>query len=77
MDDIHDEFAGIPVDKVSGHTAFIYQHFYTLVLVKALGLDQNTATLNETCIQINQINNHAISDHTTIMKNYFSLEVGE
>ena len=66
----------ILLNKVKGDAAIIYQYFYTLVLIKELGLDQNTTSINKTYIQVNKAINQIISDHTTFLKKE-NLEVNE
>ena len=45
------------------------------MLIKELGLDQNTTSTNKTYIKVNKTNNHVISDHTTFFKSKFNLKV--
>ena len=46
--------------------AFICQLFY--VLIKELGLNENTTCTNKTYIQVNKTNDHVISNHLCINK---------
>ena len=45
------------------------------MLIKELGLDQNTTSTNKTYIQVSKTNNHITSSHTTFLKSKFNLKV--
>ena len=45
------------MDKANENAAFICQQLYALALIKQLGLDQNTTSINQTYIQITKTNN--------------------
>ena len=34
LNDIHSQIVPTPIDKVNGYVAFLYQQFYTFVLIK-------------------------------------------
>ena len=46
----YNEFVVTPIDKANGNVAFTCQQLYPLVLIKKLGLDQNTTSTNKTYI---------------------------
>ena len=61
LNDIHDQFDVSPREKANGNI----HRFYTLVLIKELGLDCNNAATYKTYISVHKTNNQITFSHTT------------
>ena len=57
MNDIHNQFVVIPIDKANGNVAFIYQQFHAFILIKELDLDHNNTGTYKTYIPVHKANN--------------------
>ena len=61
-----------PIDTAMSNVAFICQQFYTLVLIKKLGLLNNNNDTNQTYKQAFTSNNNITSNYSNILKSKFN-----
>ena len=69
LNDIHNWFVVIQIDKANKDVEVICQWFYALVLVKELALDHNNTCTNKTYNPVYKTNNQVIFCGTTFLRN--------
>ena len=43
LDNIHKDFAVVPIDKATGNIALVFKRFYAFVITRVLGLSNNSS----------------------------------
>ena len=44
LDNIHNDFVVVPIDKATGNIALVWKRFYAFVITRELGLNNNSST---------------------------------
>lgn len=75
LQNLHNNYVVVPIDKATGNVAFVCQRFYALVIVNELGLNPQHAS--PTYNLSSKSENDIINNHTNFIRNKFNMKVQE
>ena len=74
LKDLHSNFVITPIDKAAGNVAIICKRFYAEILVKELGLNNQSLT-NTTYLQVQKTIDNITENHSKFLKKKFNITI--